>query len=242
MKRWAEVDLPADVFDAYVAARGKPDELDLEGLYLACACARGDEVAIRLFHEHFDADIAVALRRLRVESDQADDVRQSVMAKLFLAKPPKIEQYSGKGSLGYWVRAVAAREALSGQRTAARRGRLLEAAVDAVPDDPELGFLKERYRGEFREAFTAAIEALPDEDRMVLRHRFVDGLTLDQLAAVCGVHRATAARWLARIREALLAGTRVELQSRLRVDRSEFDSIVRLIRSNLEVSVRRLLK
>ena len=42
--------------------------------------------------------------------------------------------------------------------------------------------------------------------------------------------------------DALLAGTRAELQGRLRVDRSEFDSIVRLIRSNFEVSVRRLLR
>jgi RNA polymerase sigma-70 factor (ECF subfamily) len=241
---WPELTVPAQVFEAWLRARAEDDvgRLEVEDLFLACACAQGNERAIRAFHERFDPEIGVALHRLGVTADAAKDVRQAVVSKLFLGDAPKIASYSGRGSLAHWVRAVAAREALGVRRTAARRDRLLDAAGDLAPEDPELGFLKQRYRGEFREAFGRALAGLSDEDRVVLRHRFVDELTLDQLAAACGVHRATAARWLSRIRNDLLDATRGELQARLRVDRSEFDSILRLIQSKFDVSVRRLLR
>lgn len=242
---WPDLDVPSDAFAAWVRERsgdGGVERLDLEGLFLACACARGDERAIRAFHDRFDPEIGVALHRLGLATDVAKDVRQAVVTKLFLGDAPKIAAYSGRGNLAHWVRAVAAREALGLRRTAARRDRLLEAVGDLAPEDPELGFLKERYRSEFREAFSAALAGLSADDRTVLRYRFVDGLTLEQLAAATGVHRATGARWLSRIRADLLDATRGELQDRLRVDRTELDSILRLIQSKFEVSVRRLLR
>lgn len=242
---WPDLSVSAQVFEAWLRARADDadiDRLEVEDLFLACACAQGNDRAIRAFHQRFDPEIGVALHRLGVTADAAKDVRQAVVSKLFLGDAPKIASYSGRGSLTHWVRAVAAREALGVRRTAVRRDRLLDAAGDLAPEDPELGFLKQRYRGEFREAFGRALAGLSDEDRVVLRHRFVDELTLDQLAAACGVHRATAARWLSRIRSDLLDATRGELQARLRVDRSEFDSILRLIQSKFDVSVRRLLR
>jgi RNA polymerase sigma-70 factor (ECF subfamily) len=52
------------------------------------------------------------------------------------------------------------------------------------------------------------------------------------------VHRGTAARWLDRCTRALLSATRRTLANRLRVDRADVDSILRLVRSRLEVSIR----
>jgi RNA polymerase sigma-70 factor (ECF subfamily) len=51
------------------------------------------------------------------------------------------------------------------------------------------------------------------------------------------VHRSTAARQVARTRDALLAATRRALMARLHIGRREFESIMRLISSQLDVSV-----
>jgi RNA polymerase sigma-70 factor (ECF subfamily) len=69
----------------------------------------------------------------------------------------------------------------------------------------------------------------------------VNGLTLPQLAAMENVSRATVARWLASAREALHEETRRELTGRLRVSESELNSLVALVRSQVEVSVAELV-
>jgi RNA polymerase sigma-70 factor (ECF subfamily) len=69
----------------------------------------------------------------------------------------------------------------------------------------------------------------------------LDGASIDRIAAVHSVHRATAARWLERIRERLASGTRRLLQERLRVSRDELASLVRLIDSQLDLSLSTLL-
>ena len=240
-----------EIFDeaAFVVDTAAPEhhadrhaDVDLAGLFLACACFDGNPAGVRAFRDAHTADIDIALRRLGCVGARADDLRSAVLEKLFSADPPKIGSYRGTGSLGKWVRAVTANEATSASRTNARRDALLEGAhAELAPMDVELTYLKEHYRGAFRAAFDDAVSGLSHEHVTVLRYRFVDGLTLDQLAAACGVHRATAARRLAEIRQLLLDGTRTRLQQTLRVDRVEFESIIRLIQSNFDVSIRGML-
>ena len=55
------------------------------------------------------------------------------------------------------------------------------------------------------------------------------------------VHRATVARRITRARDALLSGTRRRLMMRLKLDRSELDSVMRMIESNVHVSLQRML-
>lgn len=209
---------------------------------LAKACVCGDAAALREFEARVGPEIDIALHRLGLEHGDAGDVKSRVLEKLLAPPSTKLEQYAGQGPLESWVKAVTAREALSLRRTTARRRDLLDAAGDALtPVDPELAFLKRHYRDAFREAFGATVNELTAEERLLLRYRFVDALTLPQLAAACGVHRATAARRLATLRERLFAGTRERLSARLDVSADELASIFRLIQSNFDVSMRRLL-
>lgn len=213
-----------------------------DDLTLVQACLAGTASALERFHARHEADIDVALQRLGLDAGTAGDVKSTVLEKLFAPPQPKLARYTGQGPLGAWVKAVATREAMSVQRTAARRRDLLDAAGDALtPMDPELAFLKRHYRDAFREAFHAALEALDAEDKLLLRYRFIDGLTLPQLAAACGVHRATAARRLATLRTRLFDGTRQHMTDHLEVPAEELESIFRLIQSNFEVSMRKLL-
>jgi RNA polymerase sigma-70 factor, ECF subfamily len=57
-----------------------------------------------------------------------------------------------------------------------------------------------------------------------------------------GVHRATAARWLARVRHRLQQETLDRLAARLRLGTHEVESVLRLIRSELDVSLTNALK
>src|SRR5262249_46581288 len=116
---------------------------------------------------------------------------------------------------------------------------LLEAPGFA--DDPELGELKAKYRDQLAAAFRASLATLQPRDRSLLRYQVMDGLTIDEIGAIYKVHRATAARWLAPIRTELVDGTLAKLSAELGVGRASAASIVRLVQSQLELSVVRHL-
>jgi RNA polymerase sigma-70 factor (ECF subfamily) len=74
-----------------------------------------------------------------------------------------------------------------------------------------------------------------------LRQHFVSGLTIDQLASALGIHRATAARRIAKAREQLAASARDELAHRLALDPQELADVFGLVVSRLDVSISKLL-
>jgi RNA polymerase sigma-70 factor (ECF subfamily) len=118
-----------------------------------------------------------------------------------------------------------------------------DAALEVASsrDDPELSYMKELYRESFRAAFRAALDGLGAREKNLLRQHFVDGLGIDALGRMYGVHRATAARWVQSAREALLAATRREFAARTRVSKRECDSLLRLVQSRFDVTLRRLI-
>lgn len=242
--------LPPQSMAAWVAARvdatagpSGAAALDLEGLALTCACVHGiDGAAARLQSLH-GPDVDTAVRRLGLPPSDADDVRQAVLAKLLVDGRDKLGSYDGRGALGGWVRAVAVRQAIS----MGRRRAPLDLAREQVPSqmpglaDPEHAYLKTHYGEQLREALARALAQLPPEDRNLLRFRFADGLTLDELARVFDMHRATVARHLARARGTVRKATLRALQAELRLDGAEADSLVRMVRSQLELSLSALL-
>ena len=114
-------------------------------------------------------------------------------------------------------------------------------ALPAAVGDPEIDLLRARYAKAFQAALRTALETLPVRDRNVLRFSYLDGLSIDEIAAFYRVHRATAARWVARARTALIDETRRLVVERLTVGESELESLMRDLASQLEVSIRRLL-
>ena len=76
----------------------------------------------------------------------------------------------------------------------------------------------------------------------MLRQHTLDRLAIDQLAALHGIHRATAARWVEAARQAVIAGTRRALTQRMRLSKDELASIIRLIQSQLDISLPDVLR
>lgn len=216
-------------------------------LYLAAACATGDADALRAFHEHYDGPLRGIIGALGLSDDIRQEARQRLVTRLFVASEtsgPRICGYHGRGSLLSFVRVAAIRQA---QELVRRRHHRVEVSDDALGNapsattDPELAYLKRLYQHEFARAFRAAIATLAPRDRTLLRYSLVDGLNIDRLAEMYGVHRATAARQVAAARAALVDATQDELRSALAVDLETLDSIMRLVESNADVSARRLL-
>jgi RNA polymerase sigma-70 factor (ECF subfamily) len=184
---------------------------------------------------------------MRLPSATVDEVKQLVRTKLLVsdgARAPRLAEYSARGDLRSWVGVIATREALSllrrGAKTPLPAEDVLVAAASPMTG-PELGFLKDHYRDEFRAAFVAALGELEPRERNVLRHHYVHGLTIDEIGTMYGIHRSNAARRIGKAREQLLSATRRRLVLGLKVDRREFDSIMRLIESRIDVSIQRML-
>jgi RNA polymerase sigma-70 factor, ECF subfamily len=231
-----------DRLESHAAAR-----LDAATLYLVCACVAGDKRALATFDQRYIATLARGLPHLERMGVSSEDVTQLLRIRFLFGeggKPPRIADYTGASDVRAWLRVAAVRIAISLQRKHRREDPDGEEALHALADagpSPELGLMKEIYRAEFNTAFRAAIAALEPRQRNLLRHQALDRMSIDRIAALYGIHRATAARWVAQAREALVAGVRRRLQAELAVAPERLDSILRLIESRLDVSLRQLL-
>jgi RNA polymerase sigma-70 factor (ECF subfamily) len=250
-RTWPTIALPAAAFVSYIGPRllthvpplSALRQLHTADLYLACACARGDVHALAAFEDHCLRNLDGALLKLRLNADEIAEVKQRVRTRVLSAdgRRAEIVDFSGRGDLRGWIRVMAVREAMRYQRHARREtpledNALLEALV--AHGDPESEHMKGVYRREFYLAFVEAVRTLPDREQILLRQHHVDALTIDELGELYRVHRSTAARLLERARNRVLAATRARLMSQLHVHPEELDSIMRLIRSQLEVSLR----
>ena len=243
-----EVDLDSIRFAGYLAERvtfdrkGQPalQSLHAGALWIAYGCVISDSSAMVAFEAVYGGEISAALAR-SFDRGLAEDAELRMRERLFLVEGddvPRLASYSGRGDLRAWLRAAAVRTAIDLMRAR----RLIAVDPGALGDagaarDPLLSALKQRYRDEFRVAFEEAAATLTDRERTLLRYRFLDDLSIDEIGTLYRVHRATAARWIAAIREALFEGTRTRLMARLDLTELEIDSVLHLINSQLDVSV-----
>lgn len=253
---WRNIFVPATAFIEYIGERLPTDRPAIDGLsavragdlYLACACSAGDSTAIVAFDKSYVSMIDLALARMRMNRAAVDEVKQLVRQKLFVGPnggSGKISAYSGRGDIGRWVRSIAVRTGLNflrkGKREILMEDDKVMRGVSASGDDPELAYIKDRYRTEFRQAFVDALGSLDDRQQALLRYYHVDSLNIDEIGTIYKVHRVTAYRWLEKARNALVQQTLTLLKERLNVEKREFDSILRMIRSQLHLSLHRHL-
>lgn len=250
---WPKLRVDAAQFAAFLASKlsgGTGEsalaELAVEDLYLAFACSLGDRAALDAFEREMRRDLEAAFDKMRLTSARRDDARQQLWEKLFVGPPrPRILDYSGRGKLRFWFRVTALRVLLDELRSEKRRVEVLDDdIVLGAPSggaDPEIEHLKKVYRKEVGAAFAESVRDLAPEDRNVLRSYYAREMTIDQIAAAFGIHRATAARRVTSARERLLGETRRRLTEKLALKSRELDSVFRLIESRLQLSVGRLL-
>jgi len=245
---WPEVAVDDDDFVAYL--RAIPRRLEAAtaanagDLLLALGAARGDPAALRILDREYLGRLEALLpAKYRGE---AKEIAQVLRDRLLVPDPDgrvRISEYCGRGGLASWLRVAAVRAALNQQRSQRREVGLEEdgALAERAAGDLEIDYLKRRYRDAFRDAFSTALGRLDARDRNILRLHYLDGLTMESIGALYHVHRVTVVRWMEHARVALARETRAELTGRLQVDRRELESILRLIESQVDLSLRAFL-
>jgi RNA polymerase sigma-70 factor (ECF subfamily) len=251
---WPDCNVPLDEFATVlgVVAHAADDpasalaSLHAADLWLATACAAGIRPALDELDRRLHA-LRPTLRRVGLSDANLDDFLQDTRLRLVASasdRPARILSYQGRAELRAWLKVVVVRDAVRAVRRAAD-GTSPRDEIDVLMDpstDPELAAMKDRYAQSFRSAFEHALAQLSALDRNLLRHHLVDGLTIDDLGAMHRVHRATAARWLVRIREQLYRHTRQQMMIELATSGHDFESVLRLIRSRMEASIARHLQ
>jgi len=249
--RWAGTfRIAPPVFAAYAAARlapGADAQVHGEELYLACGCALGVPAAIAVFEVLLTNESAAALRHLHLESAAADEVCQMAREKLLVGEPgrgPRIAEYAGRGTLSGWIRVVVTRIALNALRAPRREVPLEEVLVNLEPVDtydPALSGLRDKVGDSLHSALDRAMRAISAEDRVLLRQRFVDGLTTVQLAALYRKHRSTMRRRLDAILRAIRIHTEELLEREVGCGHATAVSLVHIVISQTHLSIHRYL-
>jgi RNA polymerase sigma-70 factor, ECF subfamily len=258
---WPDFQVSAKELVEFVA-RGLTSELAeaaLDGLrpadlYLACACSKGVGVAIASFDRDYMREVDIALARMRIGPPRLSDVKQLVRQRLFVgggtAGAPtsagKISEYGGRGDLRRWVRSVAVRTCLNELRKGKREvlvddDQLIAQHTVSTADDPEIEYMKRTYANEFKASFAEALGQLGPREQTLLRYHHVDGLNIDEIGAIYRVHRVTAFRWIEKAKDQLVKATLEHLRGRLKLPSAELDSVLRMIRSQIHLSLVRHL-
>ncbi|QSQ19820.1 RNA polymerase subunit sigma-70 [Pyxidicoccus parkwayensis] len=215
-------------------------------LYLACACATGEPSALRAFEQHVLRYIPGRLGALSPSMEE--EVLQVLRERLLVGSeqaPPRIGSYAGRGPLLTWVGITAAR--IAGELVE-RNGR--EVLVTEPPEafarmlssgNPEHELLREDTRQFLGEVLQKVVEGLPEQERALLRLHHFHGFTMDRLALMYGDSRSGVARKVAQARERLLKRVQVELAARLKQDPITMESLLGMVRSQLDLSIQRML-
>ena len=199
------------------------DGLHADDLCLVIACESGDQTAWGDLVEGYGATVRSAARSASSNEAMSDDLAQSIWAELHGLKvrqdgkpAGKLTYYSGAGSLGGWLRAVVGQLAIDQHR---REARLIQTEEDSDLDrlardvegehralsafysspSPEETLAHDLAASDVEKALARALAELDDEDRLLMKLYYFDGLRLREAGAVLGVHEATASRRLTRI-------------------------------------------
>lgn len=211
-----------------------------DDLFLAWACLAKDARALRTIESRYIADTLPNLKHMALAAHECDEVLQQLRERLLVGtgnSQPALERYTGRGHLGGFIRTTAVRLAVDLRRATRPPPDELSFLVAHADADPELSYIRKRYAAELEQAVRAAFASLADKQRLLLRHQLVDALSVDQIAALYRIHRATAARRCAAARARLCALARRELRAQLGVGNPTVDSILRIVTGGIDARV-----
>lgn len=250
----------ADAINSFI------DTLHADDLCLVIACQRGDQAAWTDLVEGYGATVRSAARSASPNEEMAEDLAQSIWAELHGLKTlddgrptGKLAYYSGAGSLGGWLRAVVGQLAIDRHR---RESRLVHTEEDAELDrlsrdagietgasdtfrseaNPEDALATHLAAAAVEAALASALGGLDDEDRLLVKLYYFDGLRLREAGAVLGFHEATASRRLTRIQNEIRKRVEKELMDKHGWTKTEASQSLSQVAAALQTDVESLLQ
>ena len=158
----------------------------------------GNEQAWRTWYgETFDGLYQYVLWRCGGRRDWADEIVQET----WLLAVRRVRRFApGRGSFSAWVRGIAANVMRNFFRRQKRLMNLKQSAVNAAEQSAGVGAL--RRNGEREDQVAAVLAELPDRHEAVLRAKYLDGMSVAEIAASWSATPKAVESLLTRAREA----------------------------------------
>lgn len=145
---------------------------------------QGDSQAFRRLVELYDRRLLYFVRRILGESDGALDVMQAVWLTVYR----KLRNLRSAATFRVWVYRIAHDQAVSELRRKARRPVLL---ADADIEPPADALVEHEEAVEDAARIHAALPDLSVDHRRVLTLRFMEGMSIEEIAEVVGCSAGT---------------------------------------------------
>lgn len=197
-------------------------ELRADELCLVLACEKGDDDAWNDLVRDFDSTVKSTARKIASNPPDADDLASSIWAELHGLRhdadgkiKSKLSYYSGRGSLGGWLRVIVSQLAIDEFRKQSKfvqveENRELENLADdasrqtdqtivSQSASPEEELSSKMTATHVLAAIQEAIAMLSADDRLMLKLYYFDDVRLKDIASTFGFHEATASRRLVKI-------------------------------------------
>jgi RNA polymerase sigma-70 factor, ECF subfamily len=184
----------------FVAVAGDADLLD--------RLRAGDEQAYDLFVRQYSGRMLAVARRFLGAEESADAVQEA-----FCSAFQAIDRFEGTSALSTWLHRIVVNTCLMKLRSRSRRRTI--SIDDLLPAFDETGHharpvvpwgaapCDRMERAETQQQVRACIDLLPDDHRLVLLLRDIDGLDTEQTAEVLGISTPAVKTRLHRARQAL---------------------------------------
>jgi RNA polymerase sigma factor (sigma-70 family) len=167
-----------------VSAAASPDEL------LLARIRAGDEDALAAAYDLHAGLVFGLARRVTRDEQLAGEITQDVFAYLW-ELPGRVDP--SRGSLRSYLAVVTHRRAVDEIRRNERRVRIeASAAIAEQAEGPEASVVDATVAAWGRDKLTAALNALPEEQRRAVELAYYDGLTYKQVASALGIPEGTA--------------------------------------------------
>ncbi len=184
-----------------------------EELTLVLGCIAGDTESWRALMKQFGALVAHAVRTTfyrvlkQADANLVDDAVQAVWLSLCADQCRRLRHFEGNSALSTWLTVLSTRRALDYIRSEMRKGSMRHVHLD----DEDRDIVKELRAPEDEEQFSMdelfllyeAMERLPEDDRLVLKMYYLDGLSYRSIAGVLKVAPNTVSSYLLRARDKL---------------------------------------
>lgn len=186
----------------------------LEEHLLLGRCIAGDREAWRQLMTQYGALVAHAVRTTltRVlkfaDPNQVDDAVQAVWTSLCEDGCRRLRGFEAKSRISTWLTVLSTRRTLDYIRTELRKGALRHLRLD---DEDHLRELPspapdEAPGAEDLAGLYGALDRLPEDDRLILKMYYLDGLSYRTIARVLKVAPNTVSSYLLRARQKLKEG------------------------------------
>lgn len=241
------------------------EALRADDLCLVLACEKGIESAWTDLVKTHDKTVKAAAWKCAPRAEEADDLASSIWAELYGLKhdadgklKSKLSYYSGRGSLGGWLRAIVAQLAVDQYRQQARFVQVEESrefenlanessektenlSVIAHHDNAEDIFEEKQLARDVSKALNQAIAELEASDRLLLKMYYYDDLKLKEIGEMMGFHEATASRKIVRIQTDIRKAVERILQSEHNWSEEEVKRYLSETASKLGINLEKLV-